>query len=273
MFPIFGTLHNGKRLSEEAFQCLRHLAELGKTVAIFSNVPKRRNALIQDLATIGIPPSLYQHVITSGEEVYHALKERKDPFHAALGKKCYALGSSDSLMLLNGLDIKRVRFMDEAEFILALGPDDWHSDLEYYKPILQQAAEFNLPMVCASPDLYVKYQGQKSIRAGAMAQYYEDLGGDVAYHGKPHCPFYKSLLKDLDPFQKEDVLILGDSFLTDIEGAVKMGMDSLLCMTDTTSVDLKMTAKEMKTGSFEDIEIYINGLDIQPTYIMRTLTW
>ena len=273
VFPIFGTLHNGKRLSEEAFRCLQGLSELGKTVAIFSNVPKRRHVLIQDLATIGIPPSLYQHVITSGEEAFCALKHRKDAFHARLGTKCYVIGSSESLRLLEGLDLRRTTFLDEADFLLALGPNEWHADLDHYKPLLQQACDLPLPMVCASPDLYVKYQGEKSIRAGALAQYYEALGGEVAYHGKPYKAFYQSLLKDLDPFEKKDVLILGDSYLTDIEGASNMGIESLLCITDTTSIDLQMTAQEFEKSSFEDLERRINTLGAAPTYIMKKLCW
>ena len=135
VLPVFGTLHNGKRLSEKAFTCLRNLAGLGKNVAIFSNVPKRRHVLIQDLANIGIPPSLYQHVITSGEEVFHALKDRKDAFHSSLGKKCYVIGSSQSLSLLEGLNLSRVTFIDEADFILALAPTNGTVILNIISPL------------------------------------------------------------------------------------------------------------------------------------------
>tara|TARA_R110002095_G_scaffold114088_2_gene99640 strand:- start:355 stop:1272 length:918 start_codon:yes stop_codon:yes gene_type:complete len=273
VLPVFGTLHNGKQLSEKAFTCLRNLSAAGKNVAIFSNVPKRRHVLIQDLANIGIPPSLYQHVITSGEEVFHALKERQDPFHSALGKKCYVIGSSESLKLLEGLDLNRVTFIDEADFVLALGPNEWHSALDHYKPILKQACDLNLPLVCASPDLYVKYQGARSIRAGALAQYYETLGGEVAYHGKPHKAFYNSLLKDLNPFQKSDILILGDSFMIDIKGAIKMNIDSLLCMSDTTAVELEMPSETFKNSSLETLQEKIHALGVAPTYIMKELSW
>ena len=225
------------------------------------------------MANIGIPPSLYQHVITSGEEVFHALKDRKDAFHSSLGKKCYVIGSSQSLSLLEGLNLSRVTFIDEADFILALGPDEWHSDLEYYKPALKQAADLELPLLCASPDLYVKYQGQQSIRAGALALYYESLGGQVGYHGKPYKPFYESLLRDLEPFQKSDVLIFGDSFLTDIKGAMAMKIDSLLGMSDTTAVELQMTSQEMKSTSVDLIQEKIQALGAVPTYIMEELSW
>lgn len=284
VFPVFGTLHNGQKLSEDAFFCLQKLSENRKTVAIFSNVPKRRQALIQDLANIGVPPSLYQHVITSGEEAYHALKTRDDPFHARLGDRVFVIGSSDAFQLIDGLGLKRETFVDEADFILALGPDEWHSNLDYYKPILQKAYNQGLPMVCASPDLHVEYQSERAIRAGALAHFYETLGGDVFYHGKPYRPFYRSLLADLEPLQPEDVLVLGDSYLTDIKGASKIGLDSLLCLSATTRVDFELAGlqqdydakKAVKNVSMSDsaaLKSVLESQDYCPTYLMEALRW
>lgn len=287
VFPIFGTLHNGHRLSEEAFICLQKLFELGKTVTIFSNVPKRRHVLIQDLASLGVPPSLYQHIITSGEEAYQALKTKKDSFHARLGTRAYIFGSSDALRFIEGLDIKRAKFLDEADFLLALGPDEWHNDLDYYKPALRRAIRYTLPMVCCSPDLHVEYSGERSIRAGAIANYYEELGGDVFYHGKPYRPFYKSMLNDLKPFEKKDVLILGDSYFTDIKGASKMGIDSVLCLSETTKIDFELSGLQKNYKKKKDNKILLNESansqhiiksilskqDFAPTYLMEKLRW
>ncbi len=287
VFPIFGTLHNGQSLSETAFDCLQHLADKGKTVTIFSNVPKRRHVLIQDLASIGVPPSLYQHVITSGEEAYEALKTRSDSFHARLGNRAYIFGSSESLRFIEGLDIKRTQFLDEADFLLALGPDEWHSELDYYKPALRRAIRYQLPMVCTSPDMHVEFEGTRAIRAGAIAAYYEELGGDVFYHGKPYRPFYKSLLKDLDPFTAKDILILGDSYLTDIKGASKMGIDSLLCLSETTKIDFELSGlqKRYKKRKAKQVELdqnpnslaiiksLLQEQDFAPRYIMEALKW
>lgn len=287
VFPIFGTLHNGHSLSESAFLCLQNLSELGKTVAICSNVPKRRHVLIQDLAALGVSPSLYQHVITSGEEAYHSLKERSDPFHAKLGQRAYVYGSSNAFRMLDGLCIEKTTFLDEADFLLALGPDEWHSELDHYKPSLRIARRNDLPMVCVSPDLYVEYGGNRSIRAGSLAYYYESLGGDVFYHGKPYRPFYMSLLKDLAPFQKQDILMVGDSYLTDIKGASKMGLASLLCLNATTKIDFELSGikSDYLKRKQKQLEIKksINPLsvlkallaeqDYAPTYIMENIRW
>lgn len=273
VFPIYGTLHTGKALNENALECLQELSALGKTVVIFSNVPKRRSVLIQELDNMGIPPSLYQHIISAGEEAYQALESRSDPFHAGLGDKCYVFGSAEALELLDGLALSRVFYLDEAEFILAFGPDEWHDDLAYYKPLLKSAYDLGLPLVCGSPDLYVKYEGHKTIRAGALAAYYEALGGDVVYHGKPHPKFYRTLLDSLNLFEKEDILILGDSVTTDIQGAGQQGFDTLLCLTETTAVELQVPMEKLVTETSQDLVLLLQKQSHQPTFVTHPLTW
>ena len=56
------------------------------------------------------------------------------------------------------------------------------------------AARRGSPMVCANPDLMVMHRGKAEICAGAIAQYYEELGGKVHYFGKPHAPIYRDCL-------------------------------------------------------------------------------
>ena len=66
--------------------------------------------------------------------------------------------------------------------------------------------------------------------AGALAQRYEELGGDVLYYGKPYPPIYDAclhLIGDPDPAR---VLAIGDSLRTDIAGAAAVGMDSILVL-------------------------------------------
>ncbi len=47
-------------------------------------------------------------------------------------------------------------------------------------------------MICANPDLVVE-RGERIIPcAGAMAAYYEQLGGEVRIAGKPHAPIYEA---------------------------------------------------------------------------------
>ena len=272
--PYLGTIHTGTKLSESSYNCLVEIGKLGKNVAIFSNMAKRRNFLIQELARMGVPPSLYQHVITAGEVTYQALSDRRDPFHAALGRNCYIIGSSDSFEMIKGLDLHRVTFVDEADFILNISPDEWHNSLEDYIPILESAAKCSLPMVCANSDKYVYYNKEKYIRPGALADYYKQLGGEVACHGKPSPDFYEALMNDIEPYNKQDVLILGDSLNIDVVGARNADIDSVLCITGTTISELGMKFSEMDGDDLvKKVQEKITSLGLCPKYIIKKLVW
>ena len=79
-------------------------------------------------------------------------------------------------------------------------------------------------MICANPDLIVNVGQKVTPCAGALAQRYEALGGEVYYHGKPHPGVYRRCLDHLrlDP---SAVLAVGDSLLTDVAGANAASID------------------------------------------------
>ena len=49
-------------------------------------------------------------------------------------------------------------------------------------------------MVCANPDIVVERGDTLVYCAGALADAYAALGGDVLYCGKPHAPIYQAAL-------------------------------------------------------------------------------
>ncbi len=128
---IFGVIHNRTSLIPGVRGCLEKLAENGKTILLLTNAPKRASTIIQQLSQIGVPPSLYQHVVSSGEEAFKHLSQRSDPWHATLGKYCYYLGSTDDDDLIENLEVYPVSDIRRADFILAVGFDVWHKDIEY----------------------------------------------------------------------------------------------------------------------------------------------
>lgn len=86
-------------------------------------------------------------------------------------------------------------------------------------------------MICANPDLVVE-RGERIIPcAGAMAAYYEQLGGEVRIAGKPHMPIYEARLaaaKEVrSAFPKDRVLAIGDGMPTDVKGAIASGLNLL----------------------------------------------
>jgi len=228
VLDLWGVVHDGVKPYSGVLDCLGALLDAGKRVALLSNAPRRAYDVVNRISTIGVPRGLYHAVMSSGEEAWQHLKERADPFYAGLGHKCLHICSDRDLEIRVGLDLDYVESAAAAEFILNTGPAGWDDTIEDYAPILAAARERGLKMVCANPDLMVNHGQKLALCAGALAVRYEEIGGQVRWHGKPYPSVYASTLELLGIADKRRVLAVGDSLRTDIAGANGAGIDSLL---------------------------------------------
>ena len=228
ILDLWGVLHDGSAPFPGVIEALGALRAAGKRIAVLSNAPRRAALVAARMTEIGIPPALYDHVHSSGEEAWQHLARRDDPFYAALGRRCYHMGPARDDNMLEGIDLVRVPDIATAEFILNTGPSEWDETVAQYEPLLRAALARGLPMVCANPDLLVIHQGHRSICAGAVAQRYEALGGRVRWHGKPFPSVYATCFTRLGIADRRRILAVGDSLRTDIAGANAAGIDSLL---------------------------------------------
>lgn len=228
ILDLWGVLHDGATPYPGAVDCLKHLAAAGKRVVLLSNAPRRVAEVVKRLTEIGFAPDLYHGVMSSGEDAWRHLKRREDPFHAALGRRCYHLGPERDAGMLTGLDIEPAATPAEADFILNTGPWGWHERVEDYEERLRDAAARGLPMICANPDLVVHHAGRLEICAGTLARRYEELGGAVRWHGKPFASIYAPCFAMLEVADRRRILAVGDSLRTDIAGANAVGIDSVL---------------------------------------------
>jgi HAD superfamily hydrolase (TIGR01459 family) len=195
---------------------------------LLSNAPRRSDDVVERITRIGVPAGLYHHVLSSGEEVWQHLHRRDDPFYAALGRRCLHIGSERDMLIRDGLELEFVDTAEQAEFILNTGPADWDDRIEDYAPLLRRALARTLPMVCANPDLVVMHGDRLALCAGALAQWYEEAGGRVRWHGKPFRSVYDTCLELLGIVDRTRILAVGDSLRTDIAGATGAGLVSVL---------------------------------------------
>lgn len=130
--------------------------------------------------------------------------------------------------MLVGLDIDPAARPGEADFILATGVDRDEETLADYEAVLAEGAAARVPFVCANPDLEVIRGGKRMICAGLLAARYEELGGPVAYHGKPHAPVYRACQTMMGGLPAERIVAVGDSLRTDIAGGRAAGLDTVL---------------------------------------------
>jgi HAD superfamily hydrolase (TIGR01459 family) len=228
ILDLWGVVHDGTAPFPGVLDCMRLLLDAGKRLVLLSNAPRRADDVVRRIAAIGVPAGLYHGVMSSGEEAWLHLSRRDDPFYASLGRRCLQIGSVRDLEMRDGLDLEFVDTPEAADFILNTGPAEWDDTIATYAPVLQKARGRDLPMVCANPDLVVIHAGRPALCAGALAEEYERLGGRVRWHGKPHPSVYDSCLDLLGTGDRRRILAIGDSLRTDIAGAAKAGIDSLL---------------------------------------------
>lgn len=223
---LWGVVHDGVTPYEGAIACLEKLRALGKPVVLLSNAPRRTAVAQRGMRRMGIPDALYTGIVTSGEVTHRMLRERPDPWFAALGRRMFHLGPERDRTIYEGLGLEPVHHPADADFVLNTGPD-WRSptDLGAYEGTLRECAGANLPMVCANPDLEVIRGGEPVICAGALARRYEALGGEVRSIGKPDPAVYRPAL-DLLGLPLRRVLAVGDALRTDIAGAEAAGLDA-----------------------------------------------
>ena len=95
-----------------------------------------------------------------------------------------------------------------------------------------QARERKLPLICANPDIVVERGDRLIYCAGAIAELYRELGGEVIFYGKPHRPIYEramALAAERRGRHAELQPCAGDrrSVRTDLAGAHGFGIDCL----------------------------------------------
>jgi HAD superfamily hydrolase (TIGR01459 family) len=271
ILDLWGVLHDGAKPFPGVVDGLTQLKRHGKRIAVLSNAPRRAAHVEKRMNQIGIPPGLYDHVHSSGEETWQHLVRRDDPFYAALGRRCYHIGPERDDNMLAGTDLQRVAGIDEAEFILNTGPSDWDETVEQYEPLLQSALARALPMVCANPDLVVIQGGRRSICAGAVALRYEALGGRVRWHGKPYPSVYAACFALLGLADRRRILAVGDSLRTDIAGANAAGIDSVLVTGGIHAEEFGLAA-----GTEPDLGRLTRGIAASgqaPTAVMAQFRW
>ncbi|MGB1147289.1 MAG: TIGR01459 family HAD-type hydrolase, partial [Alphaproteobacteria bacterium] len=234
---LWGVMHNGKALFPDAVKALESVRAKGVKVQFLSNAPRRAPEIYKMLDGMGLDRALYDGIVSSGEAAWQAMKDRSDPFYAALGSVCYHLGAGEKdHNMREGQDFT---FQDElayADWILNTGPAD-ASDMTQWIPLLKTALTAKLPMVCANPDRVVMRGENKELCAGSLAEWYEEQGGSVMWHGKPFASVYKTARNAMG-LKRHEVLGIGDSFTTDVAGALTAGIQVLLVNTGIHQNDL-----------------------------------
>jgi HAD superfamily hydrolase (TIGR01459 family) len=265
---VWGVIHNGVAAYADACEALARFRRRGGTAILLTNAPRPSAAVVRILDRLGVPRESYDMIVSSGDVTRSIVEAR-------LSQSVFHLGPERDLPIFAGLNVKFAP-LESADYVVCSGLfDDARETLEHYRGMLAQMRMRALFMVCANPDIVVERGETLVYCAGALADAYAALGGEVLYCGKPHAPIYEAALgraaslRGGTPPPLARVLAIGDSVRTDLTGAASFGLD---CVFVTSALH----AEQYGSRAAPDLEALNAAFDaagVAPKAILRGLVW
>ena len=261
---IWGVVHNGLEAFPEACEALHTYRQRGGTVILITNAPRPADSVQRQLRKLGVADDIYDAIVSSGDLTRHFVADHP-------GKKMFWLGPDRDSSIYRGLDAVTAP-LEQADYIVCTGLfDDETESAEDYRATMLQARTRKLPLVCANPDIVVERGDRLIYCAGAIAELYRELGGEVIFYGKPHRPIYERAMalaseRRGSPAPLDRVLAIGDSVRTDLTGAHGFGIDCLFVTRGIHSEDFE-GIDQLDPASVKEL------FGHPPKALMRELRW
>lgn len=263
---VWGVVHDGVWALPPACTALTRYREQGGAVVLLSNAPAPSEQVAELLDKKKVPRSAWDRLVTSGDVTRSLIAESHH-------RKVFHIGWHSDRSVFEHADIELVG-EDEADLVVATELNDYRTETpDQYRPLLSRFAARGVPFVCGNPDLVVHVGHDLLPCAGALALIYEELGGSVAWAGKPYRPAYDLALEAAraarggHPVDPAKVLVIGDAVRTDLAGARLMGFDSLFI---AGGIHRDETIRD---GAVDPagLEVVLADLPIQPIAAMGAL--
>ncbi len=249
---LWGVIHNGIKLYNEAVNVLTKISELKKEYILLTNAPRPKKNVQNFLEKMGLEKNKREKVFTSGEAALSFLKKKY------LNQNFFHVGPPRDFDLFADFKKNKTEDILKSEYLLCTGLyDDYDQDLNYYKKLFLNST--SKKMICTNPDLIVDRGQTREYCAGSVAMVFEKLGGQVIYFGKPHPEVYNQATK----VGEKKIIAIGDNLKTDIRGAINMNYDSLF-ITDG------IHKKEIKKDGLDNV---LKKYEVNTTYFQRALKW
>jgi HAD superfamily hydrolase (TIGR01459 family) len=264
---VWGVIHNGIAATPAACDALTRFRENGGTVILITNAPRPGAVVTKFLDKLKVPREVYDDIVSSGDVTRAVMAARP-------GKNVFHIGPERDLPIFDGLGLDFVA-LDRADYVVCTGlRDDAIETAENYRAELELVRKRNMFMVCGNPDVVVERGDQLVYCAGAIADIYRDMGGEVTYCGKPYRPIYDEALAHATKARGKApalnrVIAIGDSVRTDLTGAAKYGLDCLF-------VTAGIHAEELGHRDAPDLSVLnkmFTDAGIAPKAVMSRLIW
>lgn len=273
IFDEWGVLHNGKKAYDGVVDCLKELRSRKKTIILLSNHACTAAENKERLKKIGIGPSLYDKIITTGDYIAtHIADKDKAPFDK-MGKKCFMFHSGDPFEFMKDCDVTYVEKAEDADFALVTGWDKFKGPAAEYEDTLKTIVRKGIQTIFAVPDSQALFHPSFITGPGVVVRKLKNYGGVITSVGKPYKPIFHEVIeylqsKDIYPGQ---AVMVGDTMAHDMIGA------------DVSEIDSCFVRSGIHAGAFRnasgpaDIDQALNVLiaqyNIRPTYLIEQVRW
>ena len=225
-----GSAPQGGRSLPQALEAVDRIACEGKPIVVLSNSGKRASVNRRRIEELGFRKGSINHVVSSGEVAWRDLSSPDSragiATSGALLPICAAPG--DARNWAEGSSA--IKFADRLELagnILLMGiPDDAEED--QFDSLFRKAARLGTGMICTNPDKVSLRGDRRNIAPGFLAQKFADMGGRVAWYGKPYPKVFDAVRNLYPEIPRDRFLMIGDSMEHDIEGAKRAEFLSML---------------------------------------------
>jgi HAD superfamily hydrolase (TIGR01459 family) len=233
---VWGVLHNGVTAFAGPCDALMRMRARGGVVVLITNSPRPSEQVSRQLARLQVPANTYDAIVSSGDVTRGVIQARP-------GQSLFHMGPKRDSSIFTGLDISFAP-LESADYVVCSGLEDDEVEIpEDYRGRLETMIKRGLFMVCGNPDVVVERGPRLVYCAGAIADLYAAMGGEVLYAGKPYRPIYEMALARAEAVTAHTialnrVLAVGDSLRTDFEGARALGVDFLFVTSGIHAEDL-----------------------------------
>ncbi|ABV75173.1 HAD-superfamily subfamily IIA hydrolase [Rickettsia akari str. Hartford] len=265
LFDLWGVIIEGGHTYQGVVENINKIIKQ-KKVYFVTNAPRNIFSLHQTIKSWGVNV-LPEMIISSGEIAVQMILESKERF-GITKPVIYHLGHLEN-DIINGIQCPITDDINEANiFLMTIYRDENKNlDLNEFDELFKIVVQRKMVNICANPDLGINQHGVYRYCSGYYAEKIKHLGGKVIYSGKPYEDIYSKILNECHNTPKNRMLMIGDTFYTDILAANRLGIDSALVLTGNS--------REYHSN-FDNIEEKLNSLtkaavkqSIIPNFVAR----
>jgi HAD superfamily hydrolase (TIGR01459 family) len=264
---VWGVVHNGIAAFPHACDALMRARARGAIVILITNAPRQSEVVARQLEKLHVPVETYDGIVSSGDVTRAVIEARP-------GQSVCHIGPERDRSIFTGVDV-RLAPLERADYVVCSGLDN--DDVEKpqdYRARLETMLARKLFMVCANPDVVVERGDRLVYCAGAIADLYATMGGEVLYAGKPYRPIYDLALAKVQAAAGRKVavsrvLAIGDSVRTDLKGARSVGVDFLFVTSGIHAEELGGRARPDSKA----LNATFAAAGDRPKAVMRELVW